>query len=60
VIDARGTIAYKHVSTTGLTYRKTDEIAAALRALPAYPPEPAPKPRAPRKPRTPKKTAQGT
>ena len=34
VIDADGRIAWKHVSTTGLTYRKTDEIAAALRALP--------------------------
>jgi peroxiredoxin Q/BCP len=34
VIDAEGRIAWKHVSTTGLTYRKTDEIAAALRALP--------------------------
>jgi thioredoxin-dependent peroxiredoxin len=40
VIDAQGRIAWKHVSTTGLTYRKTDEIAAALRALPAYPSEP--------------------
>lgn len=40
VIDAGGKIAWKHVSTTGLTYRKTDEIAAALRALPTYPPEP--------------------
>ena len=45
VIDAAGRIAWKHVSTTGLTYRKTEEITAALRALPAYPPEPAPKPR---------------
>jgi peroxiredoxin Q/BCP len=44
VVDAEGRIAWKHVSTTGLTYRKTDEIAAALRALPAYPAErPAPK-----------------
>jgi thioredoxin-dependent peroxiredoxin len=34
VIDADGRIAWKHVSTTGLTYRRTDEIAAALRALP--------------------------
>jgi peroxiredoxin Q/BCP len=39
VIDAEGRIAWKHVSTTGLTYRKTDEIAAALRSLPAYPDE---------------------
>src|SRR5436305_12385847 len=39
VIDAEGRIAWKHVSTTGLNYRKTDEIAAALRALPAYPGE---------------------
>jgi peroxiredoxin Q/BCP len=37
VIDAEGRIAWKHVSTTGLTYRKTDEIAAALRALPKVP-----------------------
>jgi thioredoxin-dependent peroxiredoxin len=48
VIDAAGRIAWKHVSTTGLTYRKTDEITAALRALPAYPAEQAPKPRKPR------------
>jgi len=39
VIDAGGRITYKHVSTTGLTYRKSDEIAAALLALPAYPNE---------------------
>jgi len=50
VIDAEGRIAWKHVSTTGLTYRKTDEIAAALRALPAYPAEP-PAARKPAKPR---------
>ena len=37
VIDAGGRITFKHVSTTGLTYRKSDEIAAALLALPAYP-----------------------
>ena len=37
VVDATGRITYKHVSTTGLTYRKSDEIAAALLALPAYP-----------------------
>src|SRR3954469_12278063 len=43
VIDAAGLIAWKHVSTTGVTYRKTEEITAALRALPAYPAEPAPK-----------------
>src|SRR5438270_6480423 len=48
VIDATGRIAWKHVSTTGLTYRKTDEITAALRALPAYPAEEAPKQRKPR------------
>ena len=48
VIDATGVIAWKHISTTGLTYRKTDEIAEALRALPAYPAE-APKPRSPRR-----------
>ena len=39
VVDATGRITYKHVSTTGLTYRKSDEIAAALLALPAYPAE---------------------
>jgi peroxiredoxin Q/BCP len=54
VIDAAGRIAWKHVSTTGLTYRKTDEIAAALRTLPAYPAE-RPAPRRPAKARrTPK------
>jgi len=37
VVDATGRITYKHVSTTGLTYRKSDEIAAALLTLPAYP-----------------------
>ena len=48
VIDAAGRITYKHVSTTGLTYRKSDEIAAALLALPAYPVEgPTPKRAAP-------------
>jgi peroxiredoxin Q/BCP len=35
VIDADGVIAWKHVSTTGLTYQAVDKIAAALRALPA-------------------------
>jgi peroxiredoxin Q/BCP len=42
VIDAEGRIAWRHVSTTGLTYRRTQEIAAALRRLPsaAYPGEP--------------------
>jgi peroxiredoxin Q/BCP len=39
VIDATGRITYRHVSTTGLTYRKSDEIAAALLTLPAYPAE---------------------
>ena len=34
VIDAEGRIAWKHVSTTGLTYQKTEQIAAVLRALP--------------------------
>ena len=48
VIDAAGRIAWKHVSTTGITYRKTEEITAALRALPAYPSEPTPKARKPR------------
>jgi len=48
VIDADGQIAWKHVSTTGFTYRKTDEITAALRALPAYPSEPLAKLRTPR------------
>jgi peroxiredoxin Q/BCP len=40
VVGADGRIAWKHVSTTGITYRKADEIATALRALPAYPAEP--------------------
>ena len=56
VIDAAGHIAWTHVSTTGLTYRKTDEITAALRALPAYPVEPLEKLR---KPRTTKPAAKG-
>jgi len=38
VLDAEGRIAWKHVSTTGITYQKTDQIAAVLRTLPpAYP-----------------------
>jgi len=40
VIDAAGTIVWRHVSTTGLTYQKTDQIAVVLRGLPqpeAYP-----------------------
>ena len=45
VIDANGKIAWKHVSTTGLTFQKTDQIAAELRKLEApiaaYPTEPA-------------------
>jgi peroxiredoxin Q/BCP len=47
VIDADGVIAWKHVSTTGLTYQSTEKIAAALRALPpvSYPPEKAAKKR---------------
>jgi peroxiredoxin Q/BCP len=44
VIDANGKIAWKHVSTTGLTFQKTDQIAAELRKLEAptaaYPSEP--------------------
>ena len=44
VIDANCKIAWKHVSTTGLTFQKTDQIAAALRKLEtpiaAYPSEP--------------------
>lgn len=43
VLDADGKIAWKHVSTTGLTYQKTDRIAEVLRSLPktetAYPVE---------------------
>jgi peroxiredoxin Q/BCP len=35
VIDADGKVAWKHVSTTGLSYQKTDQIAAVLRSLPA-------------------------
>lgn len=33
VVDADGRIAWSHVSTLGLTYRDTDEIAAVLRSL---------------------------
>jgi peroxiredoxin Q/BCP len=33
VVDATGRIAWKHVSTTGLTYQKTDRIAAVLSGL---------------------------
>ena len=44
IIDANGKIAWKHVSTTGLTFQKTDQIAAELRKLEApiaaYPSEP--------------------
>src|SRR5437868_7381637 len=40
VIDADGRIAWRHVSTTGLTYQKADRIADVLRSLPAaYPQE---------------------
>jgi len=44
VIDAEGRIAWKHVSTTGLTYQKLDRITPVLRRLPvasAYPTETA-------------------
>lgn len=56
VLDAEGRIAWKHVSTTGLTFRKMDQIAAILRGLPAptYPAE-SPKPKAKAKPRAPRK-----
>jgi peroxiredoxin Q/BCP len=33
VVDATGRIAWKHVSTTGLTYQKTDRITAVLSGL---------------------------
>ena len=39
VVDAGGTIAWRHVSTTGLTYQKLGTIADVLRSLPT--PEPA-------------------
>lgn len=35
VVDATGVLRWKHVSTVGLTYRQVDEIAQALKALPA-------------------------
>lgn len=40
VVDATGRIAWRHVSTTGLTYQKLDTITDVVRALPAYPGEP--------------------
>jgi peroxiredoxin Q/BCP len=46
VIDAEGRIAWRHVSTTGLTYQKLEGIAGVLRALPApetYPADPKPR-----------------
>ena len=58
VIDAEGRIAWSHVSTTGLTYQKTEKIADVLRGLPApttvYPDE---KPTAQRPTRSRKPTA---
>jgi peroxiredoxin Q/BCP len=44
VVDADGRVAWSHVSTVGLTYRDTDELAAVLRTLePAtYPGEASP------------------
>ena len=33
VVDARGRVAWSHVSTVGLTYRDTDELAAVLLRL---------------------------
>ncbi len=35
VIDATGRVTYAHRATAGLTFRSTDEIVAALSALPA-------------------------
>ena len=35
VVDAEGRIAWSHVSTTGITYQKTDTIAEVLRTLPS-------------------------
>lgn len=38
VIDAGGRVAWRHVSTMGLSYQKVDRIAEVLRSLPvAYP-----------------------
>lgn len=38
VVDAQGRIAWRHVSTTGLSYQKLDRISEVLRSLPtAYP-----------------------
>jgi peroxiredoxin Q/BCP len=38
VIDAEGRVAWRHVSTTGVTYQKLDRIAEVLRTLTnAYP-----------------------
>ena len=37
VVDADGRIAWKHVSTTGLTYQGADRIAAVLRGLTGTP-----------------------
>lgn len=37
VVDGTGRIAHAAVSRTGLTYEGADEIAAAIRALDAYP-----------------------
>src|SRR4051794_25898171 len=41
VIDGAGRIAWRHVSTTGITYQKLDRIADAVRAIgpTAYPTE---------------------
>jgi thioredoxin-dependent peroxiredoxin len=35
VLDPRGIVTYAHRATAGLTFRPTDEIVAALSALPA-------------------------
>jgi peroxiredoxin Q/BCP len=47
VIDGDGQVAWRHVSTTGLTYQKLGAVADVLRGLPTpaatYPAEPAEK-----------------
>lgn len=35
VVDADGRVAWRHVSSVGLTYRSTEEIAAVIAGLPA-------------------------
>ena len=49
VIDAAGRVAWRHVSTTGITYQGLDRIAEVLRALAAdaYPAEESSRPTQP-------------